>query len=133
MNIEDRLERAPVVPLIQADDPAIAVQIANALVAGGVAVVAVLAGWYGSAISVGGEEFVRKQIIEENIAYITSAASRSKRASSANRPPVAKTQRVGMGDLDEKSILLSGTDADGDTGRLRGQRAGDPDTLFLAA
>ena len=40
--LESRLTQAPVVPLIQADDPGVAVEIANALVAGGLTVLEVV-------------------------------------------------------------------------------------------
>ena len=40
--LESRLTEAPVVPLIQADDPSVAVEIANALVAGGLTVLEVV-------------------------------------------------------------------------------------------
>lgn len=42
MNIEQRLERTPVVPLVQAEDPAVAVRVAGALVAGGLSVIEVV-------------------------------------------------------------------------------------------
>jgi 2-dehydro-3-deoxyphosphogluconate aldolase/(4S)-4-hydroxy-2-oxoglutarate aldolase len=42
MDLERTLERTPVVPLVQADDPAVAVRIARALAAGGLAVVEVV-------------------------------------------------------------------------------------------
>ena len=41
-DIEARLERAPIVPLIQADDPEVAVSIARALIAGGLTVLEVV-------------------------------------------------------------------------------------------
>ncbi len=41
-DIQERLEAAPVVPLIQADDPVVAVETANALVAGGLTVLEVV-------------------------------------------------------------------------------------------
>ena len=40
--IQSRLEAAPVVPLIQADDPGVAVEVAHALVAGGLTVLEVV-------------------------------------------------------------------------------------------
>lgn len=40
--LESRLTQAPVVPLIQADDPGVAVEVANALVAGGLTVLEVV-------------------------------------------------------------------------------------------
>ena len=40
--LESRLTQAPVVPLIQADDPDVAVEVANALVAGGLTVLEVV-------------------------------------------------------------------------------------------
>lgn len=42
MSIEERLEDTPVVPLVQADEPGVAVQIARALVAGGLTVIEVV-------------------------------------------------------------------------------------------
>ena len=42
MDVMETLERTPVVPLVQADDPAVAVEIARALVAGGLALVEVV-------------------------------------------------------------------------------------------
>lgn len=41
-NIIDRLTNAPIVPLIQAEDPAVAVDTAKALVAGGLTVIEVV-------------------------------------------------------------------------------------------
>lgn len=41
-DLQTRLEAAPVVPLIQADDPGVAIQTANALVAGGLTVLEVV-------------------------------------------------------------------------------------------
>lgn len=41
-DLQSRLQSAPVVPLIQADDPGVAVEIANALVAGGLTVLEVV-------------------------------------------------------------------------------------------
>ncbi|HLT92786.1 MAG TPA: bifunctional 4-hydroxy-2-oxoglutarate aldolase/2-dehydro-3-deoxy-phosphogluconate aldolase [Woeseiaceae bacterium] len=40
--VEQRLEHTPVVPLVQADDPAVAVRVAHALVAGGLTVIEVV-------------------------------------------------------------------------------------------
>lgn len=42
MDIDERLQRAPVVPLVQADDPATAVRIAEALTAGGLELIEVV-------------------------------------------------------------------------------------------
>jgi 2-dehydro-3-deoxyphosphogluconate aldolase/(4S)-4-hydroxy-2-oxoglutarate aldolase len=42
MTLEERLERTPVVPLVQADDPDIAVRTSEALVAGGLTVIEVV-------------------------------------------------------------------------------------------
>lgn len=42
MEIEERLDKTPVVPLVQADDPDVAVRIAQALVAGGLIVIEVV-------------------------------------------------------------------------------------------
>ena len=42
MNISKVLESAPVVPLVQADDPAVAVNVSRALAAGGLSVVEVV-------------------------------------------------------------------------------------------
>ena len=42
MEVQETLERTPVVPLVQADDPATAVKVARALVAGGLALIEVV-------------------------------------------------------------------------------------------